>query len=112
MPPAGQFLATLDVTLGPLTGGTVMKAGAAGNFCPSPPAPAAQRTNGAFGKTNAQCIQESGSPAGNLSDGQPHASKLASVFCIPATGNVIIDPAADLPGPGAFSITGNARALP
>src|SRR5262249_43431876 len=111
-PNPANFLAPLAVTLSPLSTGTVTKTGAAGNFCPSPPAPTAQRTNGAFGKTNAQCIKESGAPAGSLTDGQPHPGKLASVFCIPATGNVAIDPAADLPGPGAFSITGNAQALP
>jgi hypothetical protein len=83
--------------------------GASGNFCPSPPNALAQRTNGAFGKAAAQCIQEAGSPAGNLLDHNPHASELAAVFCIPQTGNPAIDPAADLPGPGAFSITGNAQ---
>ena len=111
-PPAAAFLAPLAVTLSPLTTGAVTKTGASGNFCPSPPAAAPQRTNGAFGKTTAQCIKESGSPAGDLTDGLPHPSKLGSVFCIPATGNAAIDPAADLPGPGAFSITGNAQALP
>src|SRR5262249_36763144 len=111
-PNPANFLAPLAVTLSPLSTGTVTKTGTAGNFCPSPPAATAQRTNGAFGKTTAQCIKETGSPGGNLTDGQPHPSKLASVFCIPQTGNVAIDPAADLPGPGAFSITGNAQALP
>ena len=45
-------------------------------------------------------------------NGAPHPSKLASVFCIPKTNNAAIDPAANLPGPGAFSITGNAQGLP
>jgi len=112
-PPANStWLATLSVGLNPLTTGTATKTGAAGNFCPSPPATDPQATGGAFGKTNAQCIKEVGSPAGDLSDGNPHPSKLASVFCIPKTGNPAIDPAANLPGPGAFSITGNAQALP
>jgi len=111
-PPAADFLAPLAVTLNPLTTGTAQKTGASGNFCPSPPAVAAQRTNGAFGKTGAQCIKETGSPAGDLSDGLPHPSTLGSVFCIPATGNVAIDPSADLPGPGAFSSAGNAQAVP
>jgi hypothetical protein len=30
-------------------------------------------------------------------------------FCIPQTANVAIDLAADIPGPGAFSITGDAK---
>jgi len=112
-PPANStWLATLSVGLNPLTTGAATKTGAAGNFCPSPPATDPQQTGGAFGKTNAQCIKEVGSPAGDLRNGAPHPSKLASVFCIPKTGNPAIDPAANLPGPGAFSITGNAQALP
>jgi hypothetical protein len=82
--------------------------GTSGNFCG---ATSGQRTNGAFGQATAQCIQQSGAPAGNLKDLAPHPSKLASVFCIPTTGNVALDLSADLPGPGAFSITGNAQAL-
>ena len=111
-PLPANFISPLAVSLSPLTTGAVQKTGAGGNFCPSPPAATAQRTNGAFGKITAQCIKEAGSPAGDLSDGLPHPSKLASVFCIPKTGNPAIDPAADLPGPGAFSITGDAQALP
>jgi hypothetical protein len=112
-PPANStWLATLSVGLNPLTTGTATKTGAAGNFCPSPPATDPQQTGGAFGKTTAQCIKEVGSPAGDLRNGAPHPSKLASVFCIPKTGNPAIDPAANLPGPGAFSITGNAQGLP
>ena len=111
-PDPATFLAPLTVTLDPLTTDAVQKTGAGGNFCPSPPAPDPQRNDGAFGKTNAQCIKEAGSPAGDLSDAQPHPGKLASVFCIPQAGNPAIDASADLPGPGAFSITGNAQALP
>ena len=48
-------------------------------------------------------------PAGNLSDGLPHNSNLASVFCIPATGNAAVDGVADLPGPGAIGLNGNAQ---
>jgi hypothetical protein len=110
-PVASQFTAPLPVTLNPLSTGSSKLTGTGGNFCPSPPAVNPQRTNGAFGKAAAQCIQEVGAPAGNLLDGNPHPSKLAAAFCIPQTGNPAIDPAADLPGPGAFSITGNAQAL-
>jgi hypothetical protein len=104
-PPASAFLAPLAVGLNPLSTGNPSMTGTGGSFCPS------QRTNGAFGKAAAQCIQEAGAPAGDLTDGNPHASKLGSVFCIPQTGNPAIDLAADIPGPGAFSITGNAQAL-
>jgi hypothetical protein len=103
-PPRGGFLAPLAVTLSPLTTGTASMTNASGSFCPSQPNP------GAFGQATAQCIQEAGVPAGDLTDGLPHPSNLASVFCIPQVGNPAIDLAADLPGPGAFSITGNAQA--
>jgi hypothetical protein len=105
-PPPNTFLAPLAVTLGPLTSSAATMTSADGNFCPS------QAHAGGFGKTAAQCIQKTGSPGGDLTDGNPHPGKLASVFCIPAVGNPAIDFAADLPGPGAFSITGNAQALP
>src|SRR5262249_29244656 len=79
-PPPSAFLAPLAVGLNPLTTGASSMTGASGNFCPSPPNPAAQRNNGAFGKTAAQCIKQAGAPAGNLTDGNPHPSSLAAVF--------------------------------
>jgi hypothetical protein len=79
--------------------------GTSGAFCPS------QSNPGAFGKATAQCIKQSGAPAGNLTNGVAQPANLASVFCIPQTGNSAIDLSADLPGPGAFSITGNYQAL-
>jgi hypothetical protein len=51
-------------------------------------------------------IEENGDPAGLLTPGV-HQGTLASVFCIPATGNFLIDGAANLPGPGATSLPGN-----
>jgi hypothetical protein len=48
-------------------------------------------------------------PAGDISDGAPHNSNLAAVFCIPATGNAAVDGVADLPGPGAIGLNGNAQ---
>jgi len=110
-PSVSAFTAPIAVSLSPLSTGTSTLTGTTGNFCPSPPNSLAQRTNGAFGKSAAQCIKESGAPAGDLTDGLPHPSNLASVFCIPQTGNIAIDLGADLPGPGAFSVTGNYQAL-
>jgi hypothetical protein len=104
-PAASAFLAPLTVSLNPLSTGTTQMTAAGGTFCPSQPNP------GAFGKAAAQCYKEAGAPAGNVTDGNPHAARLASVFCIPAVGNPAIDLAADLPGPGGFSITGNAQLL-
>ena len=68
--------------------------------------------NGAFGNTGATTITETGTPAGSLVDHLPHASTLVSVFCIPPTYNPIIDPTADLPGPGAVSLPGSAQLIP
>jgi hypothetical protein len=102
-PLPAQFLAPLDVTLSPLTTGTATMTSASGSFCPS------QANAGAFGKTNARAIVETGKPAGSLTDGAPHNSVLASVFCIPQTGNIAIDIAADLPGPGAIGLNGTAH---
>ena len=67
---------------------------------------------GAFGQTSAKRITETGSPGGNLSDHMPHPSILAATFCIPPTNNPAVDGVADLPGPGAFSLNGNAQLNP
>ena len=71
-----------------------------GNFCPG------QLTPGAFGGS-ARTIRESGSP---LLTEIPNlfATTLAGTFCVPATGNTLIDGLVDLPGPGAVSVPGTA----
>jgi hypothetical protein len=100
LPSLGGFQAPLGVDLTPLTTGAAEKTDPAGSFCPS------QTTAGAFGQATAQRIAETGSPAGNLSDMAAHPSVLASVFCIPATGNPAVDGVSDLPGPGAIGLNG------
>ena len=70
---------------------------------------APQQDNGDPPPPFAQAIKQTGSPGGNLTDGQPHPSVLVSNFCIPATGNGSVDGAADLPGPGSLSLPGNAQ---
>jgi len=111
-PPPGLFTATLPVDLSPLTTGPNVKTAADGLFCPG------QVNPGAFGVAQqigdppppfAQAIKQTGSPGGDLTDGQPHPSVLVSNFCIPATGNGSVDGAADLPGPGSLSLPGNAQ---
>ena len=73
-----------------------------------------QKTPGAFG-TNlnpgvvARTISETGTPAGCLASGTPINSTLVSVFCIPPTFNAAVDSAADLPGPGAVALKGQAQ---
>ena len=69
-----------------------------------------QRSAGAFGPAGggARTITETGSPAGNMTDGLPHPSTLASIFCIQPTFNATVDAAGDLPGPGAVALPGTA----
>ena len=71
-----------------------------------------QRTGGAFGNGGATIISETGVPGGDSTDHLPHASTLVSVFCIPATFTGAVDSAADLPGPGAVALPGEAQLLP
>jgi hypothetical protein len=73
-----------------------------------------QRNNGAFGPAGggAHTINETGSPAGNMTNGLGHASTLVSIFCIQPTFNATVDAAGDLPGPGAVSLPGTAQLLP
>jgi hypothetical protein len=42
----------------------------------------------------------------------PHGAVLASVVCVPITGNPAIDAIIDLPGPGALSLNGNVQLAP
>ncbi len=73
-----------------------------------------QRTSGAFGPAGAgvRTITETGSPAGNMTDGAGHAATLASVFCIPPTFNATEDAGLDVPGPGAVTYPGTVQLLP
>lgn len=103
-PPDHLFLAPLDVTLGPLTTDVVnTQSDGNGIFCPSQP------NGGAFGVDTVRRIIENGSPASGGFDPTPKATTLASVFCIPATNNLLIDSSANLPGPGAIGLNGTAR---
>ena len=106
--PPADFLAPLPVNLAPLATGASLTTAADGNFC------APQRTAGAFGKPAAGAIKQTGAPAGDLTDGNPHPAVLGYSFCIPATTNVVIDPAADLdlPGPGSVGLHVNAELAP
>jgi hypothetical protein len=80
--------------------------------CAPPYASCEQRNQGAFHVGGATAISEMGTAAGSLTDGAAHASTLVSVFCIPPTFNAAVDAAADLPGPGAVSLVGQAQVLP
>jgi hypothetical protein len=71
-----------------------------------------QQENGAFNELTAQTIVEDGAPGGDLTDGNPHAATLSSVFCIPPAFNAIVDSAGGLPGPGATALPGTIQLLP
>jgi hypothetical protein len=103
--PAGPSLPQFAVSLAGITTGTSSLTNGSGLFCPS------QANAGAFGDPAVTNITETGSPAGNITTAAG-AATLASVYCIPATGNVLIDGAADLPGPGAVSLQISADVLP
>jgi len=80
-------------------------------FCPG------QTANGAFLTANGggnggqvvRRIEENGTPAGNLLDGEWKPITLGSIFCIPLSESVLINFAANLPGPGAIALVGNVR---
>jgi hypothetical protein len=107
-PPGGSDgsgdLGTLPVTLSPLITGSATKSDAAGLMCSSMGQGANQV--GCFGSRACRSITEVGSPAGPLTTDTPAATTLASVFCIPATRAPIINFAANLPGPGATTLSG------
>lgn len=105
-PALSGFQAPLGVNLSPLTTGTASLTRVDGLFCPG------QTSPGAFGQPSARCIEETGTPAGDLSDAQPHATVLGATFCIPPTNNTSVDGVADLPGPGAIGLAGTARIVP
>ena len=97
-PAATGFSGRLAVALAPITTGTSTASDPAGNFCPG------QTHPGAFGG-EAGRITETGLPLGSdLSN--PFATTLARTFCIPATGNAVVDGISDLPAPGAVSVPG------
>jgi hypothetical protein len=107
-PQASQFLATLPVALNPFTTGPATISAASGVFCPNQiTTPSNALNTGALGKILGRSVRETGIPGGNLTDHAPHPAALASTFCIPATGNALIDPVAGLPGPGALSVAGS-----
>jgi hypothetical protein len=62
-----------------------------------------QRNPGAFGKSAAVTITETGTPSANLNDFAPHAGTLVSVFCVPPTFDPNVQSSTDLPGPGAVA---------
>jgi hypothetical protein len=110
LPDDNLFLAPLNVNLSPLTTAAATDTDANGIFCSEvgqddTPGGSA----GAFGVNAARTILEQGSPTPGPLGVSPQAMTLASTFCIPEAGNTIVDGAANLPGPGATALSGEAR---
>jgi hypothetical protein len=96
--PVGTALPPFTVGPAPLTTARSERADPAGFLCPS------QTIRGAFGDPTATHVVEGAERRlGNLADGTG-AGVLGSVFCIPGSGNALVDAAVGLPGPGALSL--------
>jgi hypothetical protein len=98
-----QDLGSIGVDLTPLVTDTVTTTSATGLFCPGQTAGGRE---GCFGESSCRTIEENGLMAGTLVPNTPLPAVMASTFCIPKTGNILVDGAADLPGPGAASLPG------
>jgi hypothetical protein len=97
--PMCPILPGFPVNLTGQTSGTSEKTDPGGIFCPAE----GQGTGitglkGAFGDSAVTDVKLVGSP---ITAG---AATLVSVFCIPATGNILIDASSGLPGPGATAL--------
>jgi hypothetical protein len=77
----------------------------AGKFCTG------QANNGCFGSATCDFYEADGTAAGKLTAGS-HAGATATTFCIPATGNGVIDSNGGFPGPGANSSNVSMSLLP
>jgi hypothetical protein len=114
-PLAGQFITNLPVTL-PMTNDPStpsIKTSATGIFCTALPGPSPNQINpGCFGRGTCRRIASTGLAANNMTDLLDHSTRYGGTFCIPATGNGLLDPRADLPGPGAVSNPALIRLIP
>jgi hypothetical protein len=113
LPP--QLIGPLGVTLAPLVtddvqGTTLLPRDTTGRFCPKINETGPLQPNpGAFGFGTVRRITQFGKPAGDLRDRQPHDTTVSATFCVPPTGNGLVDGQANIPGPGAVSLRGNAQ---
>ena len=105
-PDDNGFIGDLAIALNPLrTSPELRNTSSTGVFCP--PLPQRQVHVGAFGRPTARCILEAGVDPGDLSTGATKRGSLATIFCIPASANPVVNGAVDIPGPGATSIYGD-----
>jgi hypothetical protein len=102
LPAPSKYVGPLPITLSPLTAGTSTLASADGLMCPG------QLDAGFLGIPDVREITMTGSPLLGGGILNPFATTLVGTFCIPSTGNQLVDLSADLPGPGAVSLPGTA----
>ena len=99
----GFHVGAISVNLTPLTTSVATATNATGAFCTG-------QHPGCFGEAGCRTIIENGVPPVSVSVGIPTPATLASVFCILATGNGLVDATADLPGPGGIALPGTFTA--
>jgi len=80
--------------------------------CIAPYETCTQRTPGALDFPNGLTIETSGMPAGDLTDGLPHAARLTSLSCIPPSFISFEDANADFPAPTTASLVGPVQLKP
>jgi hypothetical protein len=103
--PGGSTLPPFGVDLTPaVTQNLAVDTGGTGDFCG---ASTGQATPGCFAQGSCDYIEASGLPAGAIVPNVGHTIRLASIFCIPKTGNLLVDGAANLPGPGEVTLPAN-----
>src|SRR5262249_54569179 len=100
----GSHVGVIAVTLSPLGTTGASASNASGIFCTG------QGAARCFGSSARRPITGPGSSSGPLLTTVPASATLASVFCIPATGNGLVDASANLPGPGAIALPGTYEA--
>jgi hypothetical protein len=106
LPNDADFVGTASLSLAGFGTGTSTLSDSGGIFC------LGQANAGAYGLPPARQISVTGALAGDLHDGNPHAAAVVTNLCIGATGNGIIDAAADLPGPGSMTVSATLELVP
>jgi hypothetical protein len=105
--PVGLALPAFAISTPASGTGTSVNSNGGGIFCPGQTV----ANKGCFGDATCDYMEVTGASAGALSPG-PHAITTGSVFCIPSTGNGLIDTGAGFPGPGANSTPATIQLLP
>ena len=79
--------------------------------CVQPEESCEQRTQGAFGPAGggAELIELTGATSGCLANRAQHSATAVAGMCVVPTFDPSVDASADLPGPGAFSLTGSLQ---